>query len=391
MDLGDIKIRNRSISRVYHKNEVVSPKPATKGLVAWYDFKGRSNHDLNKGIVSDLSGSNQNMRLRNFSYEVGSGYENGLENIDRNLIKDSKNGIFLRANNTSLNPIELAEEDEYSSVRIVYPAVALSTYTSYFFDLEDTYDGYISVSVDINPETDCSIGFTPNELDGRFFCEAGKWTRIEYTYKPTDNRVRGLYSDDIEIGKWIHFKNYKTEKGDPTPWTPAPEDKEFNEWFGYADYLRFDGVDDFLSGNVSTNSKSYSLFTTFNVKENKRNHTFYAEETLKVDFYGSKINFLTNLTTETFQNVTFGSFLDSVNTWGVVCDGNSYEFWLNGDLKERHDAVITDKNFYFSSIGLYTPDGRPNIHLYDVKLYDRALTTNEITYNYDVDKSRWNI
>ena len=69
----------KEIVRAYQGENVIYPTPIRDGLILWYDFKGRTNQDINRGVAVDLSGNGNNGELRNFAYMEGSGYEDGLK------------------------------------------------------------------------------------------------------------------------------------------------------------------------------------------------------------------------------------------------------------------------------------------------------------------------
>ena len=75
MNFKNVALGNKSLSRIYHGNQIVFPQPIRDELILWYDFRGRSNKDAAKGVAQDLSGRGNNGALTNFAYIAGSGYE----------------------------------------------------------------------------------------------------------------------------------------------------------------------------------------------------------------------------------------------------------------------------------------------------------------------------
>ena len=69
----------KEIARAYQGEDIIYPTPIRDGLVLWYDFKGRTNQDINRGVAVDLSGNGNDGELQNFAYTEGSGYGDGLD------------------------------------------------------------------------------------------------------------------------------------------------------------------------------------------------------------------------------------------------------------------------------------------------------------------------
>lgn len=76
--LRDAYIGEDKVSRIYTGEHLVHPSPVMDGLVLWYDFMGRRNSDAKRAIAEDLSGNKKEGNLINFSYQQGSGYNEGL-------------------------------------------------------------------------------------------------------------------------------------------------------------------------------------------------------------------------------------------------------------------------------------------------------------------------
>ena len=79
--MTQVKLGDKNIPFIYQGNELLYPNPIKNGLVLYYDFKGMTNGNIHKEIAEDLSGTDNNGRLNNFSYTNESGYNNGL-NLD---------------------------------------------------------------------------------------------------------------------------------------------------------------------------------------------------------------------------------------------------------------------------------------------------------------------
>lgn len=74
-----LTLGEKEIVRAYQGEDIVYPTPIRDGLVLWYDFKGRTNQDINRGVAVDLSGNGNHGYLQNFAYTEESGYGEGLK------------------------------------------------------------------------------------------------------------------------------------------------------------------------------------------------------------------------------------------------------------------------------------------------------------------------
>lgn len=73
--MEEIKVGQKEILFARHNGKLIYPKYAsTENLVLHYDFSGRTNLDIQKGIAEDLSGNGNNGVLQNFAYIGESGY-----------------------------------------------------------------------------------------------------------------------------------------------------------------------------------------------------------------------------------------------------------------------------------------------------------------------------
>lgn len=165
----------------------------------------------------------------------------------------------------------------------------------------------------------------------------------------------------------------------------------FTEESGYAeDGLKFDGVDDYVGESVSriVSLDSYQETISFvaKVNENKRNNILYAQENLKIDIRGNSLS-----RADVTPSISLSyDFLDKIVSVIMVKTETNVKTFINGKL--FGDASITNSSStQLSSIGYYIPNGRPNINLYDVKIYNRTLTPEEIAHNYQIEKEKYNI
>jgi len=137
------------------------------------------------------------------------------------------------------------------------------------------------------------------------------------------------------------------------------------------------------SSDIVSNQTIYSerdgtthIFSKLRIKSNKADYIFLTPSVTKV------LNSSTSLSTNTWHYVT------------GIKSGNDYSIYINGQL----DISSTEDVGSFSTGGtISTNIGKETIGLYlngnvaQVKIYNRALTPQEITQNYNALKSRFNL
>ena len=163
----------------------------------------------------------------------------------------------------------------------------------------------------------------------------------------------------------------------------------FNEGSGYQNGLNFDGVDDYISileSGLKLDTYQDTFSFVVKVKEDKRNNLLYAGEELKIDLRGDKIS----RADVTPMLATKENILDRLVSIHLVKTTNSHTTYVNGIPIEEIE-IVSSKKTALSYIGQYIPQGRPNIDLYDVKVYNRPLTPEEIAHNYAIEKERFGI
>lgn len=164
----------------------------------------------------------------------------------------------------------------------------------------------------------------------------------------------------------------------------------FNDESGYQNRcLTFDGVDDYISilekgFRLDTYQDTFSFVVE--VKEDKRNNLLYSGEELKIDLRGDTIYRADVTPTASARE----NILDRLVSIYLVKTTSSHTTYVNGiPIEERE--IDSYKKTAISFIGNYIPQGRPNIDLYDVKVYNRPLTPEEIAHNYQIEKERFGI
>lgn len=170
----------------------------------------------------------------------------------------------------------------------------------------------------------------------------------------------------------------------------------YSEGSGYdKNKLSFDGVDDFIhlggivEPMIQEETTEYTLESVVKVNEDKRNNFWFDSERIKVDLYGGRAR-----QTGAGSNVNFYTDLMSKKVHLVyMVKGENGVIYIDGE--KVYDQILSSPenlpNLSISSIGYYVSDGRPNIKLWSAKVYNRALTPEEIAHNYAIEKERFGI
>ena len=144
-----IKLGNVDIPFVYQGEELLYPAPISDGLKLWYDFKGMYNEDKTRDVAVDLSGNGNHGTLRNFGFNEGSGYQNGLkfDGVDDLIEVPTFNGAYIDANTEFNFDFSLKLTNALSSGSIITmpftgqrlsikksgDRIAVGRYTTYWF------------------------------------------------------------------------------------------------------------------------------------------------------------------------------------------------------------------------------------------------------------------
>ena len=160
---------------------------------------------------------------------------------------------------------------------------------------------------------------------------------------------------------------------------------DYNENSGWVDGgLRFDGVDDYIHfrDRVSVDSPTFTVICTLTVFEDKRNSLFYDGEKVKIDIYGNSLNVRGDYSVMG-DAVHFGdSILNRKIFIALTFNGEKRKAYLDGRLIQEINKQSDNDTFSIRRIGSYTTGTNGNFKLYDIKLYNRALTDEEIMQNY---------
>ena len=98
-----------------------------------------------------------------------------------------------------------------------------------------------------------------------------------------------------------------------------------------------------------------------------------------------------------------GAFQGSVSS-AYLPDSNYFQWSVNGDIREKYNSNVVQENFegfFWNNREVYGSSGsfrfgysynfvcKSDIHC--ARIYNRALTAEEIAYNYAIDKARFNL
>ena len=283
--IEEIKVGQKEILFARHNGKLIYPKYAsTENLVLHYDFSGRTNLDVQKGIAEDLSGNGNNGVLQNFAYTDESGYlDNALifdgiddfitipePQIDLNNFTYSEgiNVLSFRGENVATvvdGVVEIGgrnylrkkdfterggnfeEIEPYKDIPTFRQTVTFFGFNNAGFDIKSTF-------IDIPKGTSFTISYYIRNLvndedlsksylyvyhkNGTIkqyriaptFSGLGIWSKQIKTFTAEEDieRIFGfIYADNVTVGTVYESTIPKIEKGDTaTPWTPAPEDLE---------------------------------------------------------------------------------------------------------------------------------------------------------------------
>lgn len=170
----------------------------------------------------------------------------------------------------------------------------------------------------------------------------------------------------------------------------------------------FDGVNDrgtFASPVTSESSQSYEIWTNAVASSNAATSYAYILHnnelssttggsylTIGVNntgqyyaaFNGSYLSMLSGVTADNSKNVQI--FL----TW----DGSNQKIYINAELKDTESLTTTPQNFSTTtSFGDYKTSSYRMIEgsIYSIKIYNKALTENEIQQNFNALRGRYGI
>ena len=170
---------------------------------------------------------------------------------------------------------------------------------------------------------------------------------------------------------------------------------------GYNNGLKFDGVDDVVNlinplFNQGKENQNWTFSISFKLVENNTSLEFlirginlgigirYMENKNKI------LNYINNTDKAyLYSNEGVVQNKNSVVTCSYDSKTRTAKIYINDTLdsqKKLEDGIVPSGMGYNMSIGT-----RRNDYIYSMKLYNRALTDQEIQQNYQLEKERWGL
>ena len=170
---------------------------------------------------------------------------------------------------------------------------------------------------------------------------------------------------------------------------------------GYNNGLKFDGVDDVVNlinplFNQGKENQNWTFSISFKLVENNTSLEFLIRGiNLGVGIrYMDNKNKILNYINNTDKAYLYSNGGVIQNSFSVVTCSYDYntrtaKIYINDTLdsqKKLEDGIVPSGMGYNMSIGT-----RRNDYIYGMKLYNRALTDQEIQQNYQLEKERWGL
>lgn len=400
------------IARIYHKDTLIYPNPVKDKLLLWYDTMGGSNSILGRGILEDLSGNGNDGILSGFSYGKGSGYQSEKELNEINLYKDSGypySGLY------AYTPTKMTVDGvrclRFSNENNI---LALNT-----MDNALTIGKVYTMSFDAKASTPMSLGrvyLNPNNtnfMTGQMVTT--EWDRYSFTFTVKTNgsafktHMYPTFNSGSGELECIYLANWKIEEGDTaTDWSPAPEDKSYEDFGHHIRNLSFDGVKDEISTSKLSEdlSLNYSLEICMTIPDiDKLTHTeiFIGSSSWDTSATsGVAIGY--SLTHKRLIFVDRGAWssgiiIERVDTpigkpfvIHAVSDVSGSSLYINGAKLYSKTYTRGSKVISQMGIGRGVSYGRhANFNLHSAKVYNKPLTESEVQINYRIEKERWNL
>ena len=335
-----------------------------------------------------------------------------------------KDGINVAKGKTISAPTSV--KDGYSSFSILTDGIiSVSDYTV----SASSYDNYC-VTVDLEKEYDLdeiSIWHTYgtersyNNSDLSVSNDGTNYTKLIYN-KTSSERGQGLrYSAYSDIytgyssnGLMLWYDGYNNignsnydDNFSSTLWKDLSKNgkngtlKNGPTWYG--NYLSFDGSDDWVS--IAQMNYDYATQEVVTLKSAVTGNNEYIlgnqQNSGNGIIYSSSKNIMTDYYIGTgFNNISTSYDLNKINSNSVAYDGNALKLYSFGTLKNSLNIsgkIIAPTGNTLMALGVnpygssYDANSFYKGNIYSVRIYNRALTENEIVHNYLYDKDRFNL
>lgn len=230
---------------------------------------------------------------------------------------------------------------------------------------------------------------------------------VDFIYQGNDVLFPNPIRDGLVL--WYDFKSTKNSdinKNATKDLSGNKNDGTLNNFSytngsGYNNGLIFDGIDDYLMTNLSINNKQLTI--SVNIETTKSNSNFYivsGESSyvfIRKNNNNLEFSFLNSLFKQELfvsQNFFTENYGSQYITFCVNIFDKTVKFYMNGVLFESF-TMLENNNLGFKIDKI----GRSNLNsgyflkgnVKSFKVYKRALSQEEIQYNYKIEKERWNL
>lgn len=172
----------------------------------------------------------------------------------------------------------------------------------------------------------------------------------------------------------------------------------YNSESGYNNGLNFDGIDDYISLDVSV-GKNFSISTTIYVDDTVNNYILSSSNVyfyLRKNGYNLDLAILNNLGRQELFRVDnfFVEFLNKKINISYVIDSDNKKVYLyiNHSLyKTFNMGEVAKSDMSITGVGIWNNNYFFKGSIYSLKVYNKPLTNNEIEHNYNLEKERWGL
>lgn len=225
-----------------------------------------------------------------------------------------------------------------------------------------------------------------------------------------------LYPNPVKDGLvlWYDFKGIKNDdfnKGIAEDLSGNENNGELQNFAytnesGYNDGLKFDNVDDVVSLDVPM-GKSFTLSMTIEINHDTPVQFFCGGNYAMFYIRKNSDNLHASITLESldggYKQITsyndnnfFSSLLESNKTkfqFSITVDNNVKKMVLYGNGKQLNDRSFEEdvKIVNLTKLGYWYKSNNLDGRIFSTQLYNRALTEQEIQYNYQLEKERWGL
>lgn len=236
---------------------------------------------------------------------------------------------------------------------------------------------------------------------------------IKLGNKPVNFVYQGnelLYPNPVKDGLvlWYDFKTIKNTSFNNTTATNLYNNNNnnngilknfsYNGESGYNNGLKFDGIDDYISLDMSI-GKNFSISTTVYIDNVANNYILSSSNVyfyLRKSGYHLDLSIVNNLSRQELFRVDnfFVEFLNKKINISYVIDSDNKKVYLyiNHSLyKTFNMGEVARSNMNITGIGVWNNNYFFKGSIYSFKVYNKSLSNDEIEHNYNLEKERWGI